>query len=97
MPISRTLTNAGAAVVLSGSVTRLAAADGSRPGQVTPYGASRKVFFDRASLFHASDLELIQVGQKVRFESDPLNSGHAVCMNPVNAEPYTDFSRSFGR
>lgn len=99
MSIAITLTNPGQGTLLSGSVTRFTGTHGSSWGQITPDGADRKVFFNRTSLFHASDFDLLQLGQKVRFEeeSDPVNGTRAFAISPLHAEPYTDFARPTGR
>jgi cold shock CspA family protein len=98
MSIATTLTNSGGSEYRTGSVTKFEspAADW---GQITPDGTSRSVFFDRASLAHASDFDLLALGQRVRFEeeSDPVNDTHAVRVSPMHASPYTDFSRNSGR
>jgi len=98
MTIATTLTNAGASEYKAGSVTKVESQAESW-GQITPDGTDRRVFFDRASLTHESDFDLLTLGQRVRFEeeTDPVNETHAVRMSPMHESPYTDFSRSSGR
>ena len=100
MSIATTLTNPAGRPFLSGSVIRYVTKRRAEHwGQVSVDGTSRRIFFNRASLSHASDFDLLSVGQRVRFEeeSDPVSTTHAIRMAPVHARPYTDFSRSFGR
>jgi hypothetical protein len=93
------LHNAQAAACMTGQVTRVVATHGSHWGQLTPDGTARVVFFNRASFTHSSDLDLIHLGQRVRFEeeADPVNGTRAIHVLPFQAEPYTDFSRPSGR
>jgi cold shock CspA family protein len=63
-----------------GVIVKLVRSYGSRWGRIQPFGATREVFFNQASLPEDADFAALREGQVVEFDEEPdrANGTHAI-------------------